>query len=298
MSPSPGVLVQFLLPQKLLGRLVYRASRSERSWLRRLLIRGFLRLYPIDLTEAASADIDSYASFNAFFTRALKAGARPLEGGDETVVSPVDGRLTEFGTIDRERLLQAKGRHYTLKALLAESPELLAAYAGGSFMTIYLAPHDYHRIHTPIAGQLDRARYIPGKRFSVNAKTAAAINSLYCRNERVALWVSSPIGYACVVLVGALNVSSLETVLTGEIASGPERLMCPESPVVLARGEELGRFNLGSTVVLVFPRGRVEWLPTLGAGQKLRLGQAIGRIRSGAAGAPAGDTDAAVADLP
>ena len=278
MSVSPASAAQVLLPQKLLGRIVYRLARSERQWLKNLLIRGFCRIYEIDLEEAESRDADDYRNFNAFFTRRLKPGARHVASGEDVIVSPSDGRLTEFGRLDGSRLIQAKGRYYTLDALLAEQPELIESFRGGSFMTIYLAPHNYHRVHAPIAGRLDRGRYIPGKRFSVNARTAASIDNLYCRNERVALWLSTPIGYAVVVMVGALNVASLSTNLTGEIESGAERLLASESPPSLGRGEEIGRFNLGSTVVLLFPRSTVEWDASLVPGQSLLMGQALGRI--------------------
>ena len=278
MSGRLSAVAQALLPQKLSGRFVYRLARSKIPWLKNLLISGFCRIYGIDLDEAETTDKTAYPSFNEFFTRELKAGARPLAGDDQIIASPADGNLTEFGQLDGDRLLQAKGKDYTLEALLAEQPELVESFLGGSFLTIYLAPHNYHRIHAPIAGQLDRGRYIPGKRFSVNASTAARIEALYCKNERVALWLSSRVGYAVVVMVGALNVSSLTTILTGEIASGPARLLSAEAPKAIARGEELGRFNLGSTVVMLFPRGSVEWLESLSPGQSVEMGQALGRV--------------------
>lgn len=275
---SPGVALQYLIPQKLSGRLIYRLSRSERPWLKNLLIAGFKRLYRVDADEAAVRDRSGYASFNAFFTRALKDGARPVAGDADAIASPVDGTVTEFGRLDRDRLMQAKGRSYSVQTLLSEQKELLEPFAGGQFLTIYLAPHDYHRVHAPVAGQLDRARYIPGRRFAVNLKTAAAIDQLFCRNERVALWLSTPAGYAVLVMVGALNVSSLSTALTGEIASGGERLISPDAPLRLTRGDELGRFNLGSTVVLLFPRDVAEWSDALEPGQSVRMGEALGRI--------------------
>jgi phosphatidylserine decarboxylase len=279
-----NAVAQSLLPQKLSGRFIYRLSRSRRVWLKNLLIRGFRRIYAIDMRDAKCADPTAYASFNDFFTRELKAGARPVAGEDDVVVSPADGRLTEFGRLDDDRLLQAKGKTYTVASLLAEQPALIDMFNGGSFLTIYLAPHNYHRVHTPVAGLLDRGRYIPGKRYSVNESTAAAIDELYCRNERVALWLSTVYGYSVVVMVGALNVASLTTALSGEIPSGAERVLAAEAPVALARGAELGRFNLGSTVVLLFPRGTVEWLPTLAPGQALLMGQALGRFGAGPSG--------------
>ena len=168
----------------------------------------------------------------------------------------------------------------SVETLLGEESELIDAFRGGSYMTIYLAPHNYHRVHTPIAGRLDRGRYIPGKRYSVNAKTAARIDGLYCRNERVVLWISAATGYAVVVMVGALNVASLTTALSGEIESGAERVLASEAPPALARGDEVGRFNLGSTIVMLFPRGTVEWLDSLVPDQPLRMGQAVGRIKT------------------
>jgi len=277
---SFGAAVQHLLPQRLSGRLVYRLSRSRRPWLRDRLIRGFVRLYDVDLDEAERG-IDEYLTFNDFFTRTLAPGARPLEGDESTIVSPADGRITEFGTLSADRLLQAKGISYSLSDLLAEAPELLPPFHGGQFLTIYLAPHDYHRVHMPVAGQLDRGRYVPGRRFSVNAATARSIDRLFCRNERVALWLSTARGYVVVVLVGALNVASLSTALTGEITPGPERLLSPESPLRLARGQELGRFNLGSTVIVILPRGMAEWQESLRPGQTIRVGQALGRLVNG-----------------
>ena len=278
MRGSLSAGVQTLLPQRLFGRIIYRLSRSERPWLKNLLITGFCRIYDIDLRDAELTDRRAYPSFNAFFTRRLRQGARPLAAGDNVIVSPADGRLAELGKLDGSRLLQAKGKHYTLEALLAEQPALVEYFRGGSFLTIYLAPQNYHRVHAPAGGRLDRIRYVPGKRFSVNETTTASIQDLYCRNERVVLWLSTPIGYAIVVMVGALNVASLSTMLTGEIESGPERIVSSESPPQVARGEELGRFNLGSTVVVLFPRGTVEWDPSLTAGRSLKMGQAIGRI--------------------
>ena len=194
-------------------------------------------------------------------------------------MSPTDGTLAEFGRLDGTKLVQAKGKTYTVEALLAEPPELLAAFRGGSYLTIYLAPHNYHRVHAPLACRLDHGRYVPGKRYSVNARTTQRIEDLYCRNERVALWLATGIGYSVVVMIGALNVASLTTRLSGEIASGRERVLAAEAPTALAAGDELGRFNLGSTVVVLFPRGMVEWLDTLTAGQAVRMGQALGHIR-------------------
>jgi len=281
MSLPASAAIQFLLPQRLCCRIVYRLSRSRKPWLRGLLIRNFLKLYPVDMREAEVEDPLAYASFNEFFTRPLKSGARPLDAGPDSILCPTDGRLTEFGTIERDRLLQAKGKSYTLAALLAEPPAAIEPFLGGSFLTIYLAPPDYHRVHTPVAGTLRRGRYVPGRRFSVNPTTAGAIDDIFCRNERVALWLDTARGPAVVVMVGALNVASLSTRISGEIASGASRVFEPVEPPTLERGAELGRFNLGSTVVLLFARGAASWLPSLEPGQRLRVGQALGRFTGG-----------------
>jgi len=216
-------LSQHLIPKNLSSAVVYRATRSRRRWLARPLIHWFARTYRVDLRDAADDNLDSYATFNEFFTRALRPGTRPVAGGLATLVAAADGVLTEHGTIEGDRLLQAKGREYSLAELLGESGAGAEALRGGSYLTIYLAPHNYHRVHAPLAGMLSRARYIPGNRFSVSRATAAAIGRLFCRNERVVCWFDTVRGPMAVVLVGALNVSSISTVAHGEIASGTPR---------------------------------------------------------------------------
>src|SRR5690606_1484779 len=259
------------------GRIVYRAARSEAEWLKRPLIRWFVKTYGVDLTEAAEPDLDRYPSFNAFFTRPLKAGARPLAGDERTVVSPVDGRLTEFGYAREGQLLQAKGFEYALEELVGEGPADTRSFANGAYATIYLAPHDYHRVHMPLAGKLTATRYIPGRRFSVNAATTCGLKNLFCRNERVVCWFETADGPMALVLVGALNVSSISMTGRGEIPSGEPAYWPEAEPVPYAKGAEIARFNLGSTVILLFPEGSVEWDAALEPGVTLRLGQAIGR---------------------
>jgi len=277
--PHPFVVAQHLLPQALIGRIVYRASRSDASWLKRPLIRWFAKTYGVDLGEAEEPDLERYPSFNAFFTRSLKAGARPIADGETTVVSPVDGRLTEFGYARAGQLLQAKGFEYALDELTGAGPADTSAFANGAYATIYLAPYDYHRVHMPLAGALTATRYIPGRRFSVNAATTCGLKNLFCRNERVVCWFETANGPMALVLVGALNVSSISTTRHGEIASGEPRYWQETEPVRYRKGAEIARFNLGSTVILLFPEGAVEWDGALAPGMKLRLGTAIGRQR-------------------
>jgi phosphatidylserine decarboxylase len=283
MTSGAGVsLFQHLLPKDLISAVMYRAARSERRWIARPLIRGFARLYGVDLAEAEHADFDRYPTFNRFFTRALRPGARAIEGAADTVVSPADGTLSEFGALDADTLLQAKGRRYSLAALLGETGEHVDALLGGSYCTVYLSPRDYHRVHAPLDAALTRTRYIPGRRFSVSLATAASIDGIFCRNERAVCWFETAVGPMVVVLVGALNVSSISTFARGEIPSGAPRLWEESAPLRVARGAEIGRFNLGSTVVVLFARGAVRWDSRLTVGASVAMGEALGSAGTGA----------------
>jgi len=269
-------LTQHLIPKNLSSAVVYRATRSRRAWLTKPLVRWFAKAYGVDLSEAANADLDSYATFNEFFTRELKQGARPIAGGANTLVAPADGVLTEHGAIDGGRIYQAKGSAYTLRELLGETGAAVEGLEGGRYFTIYLAPHNYHRVHAPLDAELTRTRYIPGARFSVSRATAAAIPRLFCRNERVACWFDTERGTMAVVLVGALNVSSISTFAHGEIASGRPRHWVEEPPRRVARGEEIGRFNMGSTVVVLLGSAALRFEPDVRDGLAVRMGRALG----------------------
>jgi phosphatidylserine decarboxylase len=205
----------------------------------------------------------------------MKPDARPIDAGERTLVAPADGRLTELGSIVHGKLVQAKGIEYSLTGLLGEDPPAGSGLKGGEFATIYLAPHNYHRIHAPLAGRWVRTRYIPGDRYSVNATTAAGVRDLFCRNERVVCWFDSSIGTYAVVLVGALNVSSMSTATRGEIVSGAAREW-QEDGSIFAKGAEIGRFNLGSTVVLVLPKDSVTWHTA--SGVPVRMGAALAEL--------------------
>ena len=278
MTASLRVGLQALLPQRLLGALVYRIARTENRFVKNALIRWFSRRYAIDVSEAEFASPADYPTFNAFFTRALKSGARPVDAGERSIVSPADGRLTEYGTIDDGTLLQAKGIRYPIEALLGEQRAELDAFMGGSFATVYLAPRDYHRVHAPAAGRLTRTRYIPGRRFAVNEATASVVDRLFCRNERVVCHFAGEFGRMAVVLVGALNVASISTARHGEAPSGRARQWDEPVAVGYGKGEEIGRFNLGSTVIVVFERGAAVWDEALERGQALRMGMPIGTL--------------------
>jgi phosphatidylserine decarboxylase len=277
------ILLQRVLPQHWLSRRVLWLTRLQVGWLKNLLIRNFCRGFAPDLKDAVQTDPLAYPSFNAFFTRALRPEARPLATTPEAVVSPVDGRVSEAGRIDADRLLQAKGHDYTLQALLAGAgPGWASRFIDGEFATIYLAPTDYHRIHMPCSGTLREAWFVPGDLFSVNATTARLLPGLFARNERVVLLFEGDAGPFAVVLVGALFVGSMTTIWHGDVAPAaarlPQKLPLEAAQVALhaARGAELGRFNMGSTVILLHARAAVRWHRHLVAGQVLRMGEAIG----------------------
>jgi phosphatidylserine decarboxylase len=273
------VALQYLLPQHTVSRLVLTATRVRVQWFKNLLTRGFLELYPVDMAEAEETDPYRYGSFNEFFTRALKSGARAGPKDADAIASPVDGTVSECGDIDRDMLLQAKGRRYTLGNLLA-AQDWAGAFEGGCFATIYLAPFNYHRVHMPVGGQLLDTVYVPGRLFSVNGVTARHVPGLFARNERVLTLFETASGRCALVMVGALNVGSMATVWAGDITPAARRVVTrlPGQQVRLERGAELGRFNMGSTVILLFEPNRMRWDPRLRAGSIVRLGEPIGRM--------------------
>jgi phosphatidylserine decarboxylase len=272
------VALQYLWPQHLLSRLAYTLTRSRMPWLKNALIESFVDHFHPDMSEAAQPEPLKYESFNAFFTRALRADARPADPDPGALVSPVDGSVSQIGRLDGSWLVQAKGHAYTLESLLAGDAAWAETFRGGAFAALYLAPANYHRIHMPLAGTLRAAWYVPGELFSVNATTAASVPALFARNERVVCVFDAGSHRFAVVLVGALFVGSMSTVWHGEVTPRPGRqrtdlpLDASRAPLSLARTAELGRFNMGSTVILLLPPGTAEWLGTLGAGSAIRVG--------------------------
>lgn len=271
--------LQDLLPQRLLTALVHRLMRSETGWIKNSLITVISSLVGVDWSEAASTDLADYRSFNAFFTRELKPGARALAAEDNAVISPCDGRISELGDLDGDTLLQAKHHVYSLETLLAEDPAC-AALRNGLFCTLYLSPRDYHRVHMPLEGELQRMVYVPGKLYSVAPYTVRQVPGLFARNERVACLFETPVGPMAVVLVGAMLVGSMETVWAGMITPAKQRTLTRTAyqpgAVRLARGAEMGRFNMGSTVIVVLPPGVARWQEQLAPGMAVRMGQALG----------------------
>jgi phosphatidylserine decarboxylase len=264
-----------------LSQMVHWLTRNRVRWVKNALIDNFVVNFRPDMSEAVQSNPLEFASFNEFFIRTLRADARPQDPDPNALVSPVDGTISQIGALDGSWLVQAKGLAYTLDSLLAGEPAWSAVFQGGSFATLYLAPYNYHRIHMPLPGTLRAAWYIPGALFSVNASTAASVPGLFARNERiVCVFEDGPLQFA-LVLVGALFVGSMSTVWHGDVTPrSPRRgarlpLDGSLSSLSLARGAELGRFNMGSTVILLLPPGRTAWLPALTAGSTIRVGQAL-----------------------
>lgn len=275
--------LQHLLPQHAATALVHRLARSRSRFVRTLLIRGFVRSFRPDMSDALERDPTRHASFNEFFTRALRSGARPMPRAPDAIASPVDGAVSQVGRIDRGRILQAKGHDYTVEALLAGGP-WVERFSGGSFVTLYLAPRDYHRVHMPLSGTLRAAWYVPGRLFSVNRMTASSVPNLFARNERVICVFEQGDLVFAVILVGALFVGSISTVWHGEVTPrrprehGPLVPLERTVPLHLERGAEMGRFNMGSTVILLLPAGRCEWSDSLVPERSVRVGEELGRL--------------------
>ena len=274
---SAFIALQHVLPQHALSRFAGSLAASETPWLRDRLIRRFVAAYGVDLGEAARG-IGQFASFNDFFTRELKPGARPLADRASFILSPADGAVSQLGPISGGRIIQAKGRDYSVAEILGGSAPEAARFEGGRFMTIYLSPKDYHRVHMPAAGTLQATSYIPGDLYSVNVATAAGVDRLFARNERLSCRFDGPDGHFASVMVGAMIVAGIDTVWPNTFrthASAPVHEDFAGKAHDFAAGDEMGRFYLGSTVVLLFEPGRVDWLDSLKPGDPLRMGQAI-----------------------
>ena len=271
------VLSQYLLPKRALTAYAgWRASRRRGARTTKL-IRWFVDKYGVDMGEAANPDPASYASFNEFFTRALKPGARPLAGADLTC--PVDGAISQFGAIRRDRILQAKGHDYSTTALVGGDTALAAGFDDGHFATLYLSPKDYHRIHMPCDGRLRRMIHVPGDLFSVNPATARFVPGLFARNERVVCVFESARGLFVLTLVGATIVGSMATVWHGIVnpprSSRLREWRYDDTTIELKKGDEMGRFLLGSTVVMLFPQGPLTFNPDWAPGRSVRQGEAM-----------------------
>lgn len=284
------VLPQYFIPQHFITSLVYRIARCETPWFKNTLIKLFISVFDVDMTLANNPDPESYANFNTFFTRELSVEARPIVLDKHTILCPVDGVVSQVGNVEQDNsvdmIIQAKGKSYTLKDLLVED-ELVSMFSGGTFATLYLAPKDYHRIHMPISGQLTRMIYVPGKLFAVNSHTIRVVDAVLARNERVINIFNTDIGPMAMVMVGALNVGSMETVWAGQITpaqnNDKNRIISdtqyPNEDIQLQQGQEMGRFNMGSTVILLFPKDVMQWSAGMKADKEIIMGENIGSVK-------------------
>ena len=277
------ILFQYLLPHHLVSRGV--GVLAQNQLLRKLFIRAFIKRYKVDLSQAKIQEVDKFENFNAFFTRELQADARPLANVQGAIVCPADGTVSQLGGITDGNLLQAKGRHYSCESLLAGDTQMAELFRSGKFATIYLSPRDYHRVHMPMAGVLKKTVYVPGKLFSVNQITADCVPNLFARNERLICLFDTEVGPMAVILVGAMIVAGIDTVWAGEVCptAGKREIIETDytnhAPAVeLPLGGELGRFRLGSTAIVLFPHGTMEFESSLEATSGVAMGQLLGQL--------------------
>lgn len=279
------VLFQRLLPERQLGRAVHALTRSRAPWLRNLLIRTFVRVYRVNLAEVEHPEPEAWEHMNAFFTRPLRAGARPIATGDGTVVSPSDGLLEELGYAEADQLVQAKRFRYRIADFLALDATETGRFSGGATTTIYLAPHDYHRVHMPLGGRVTGMVYVPGRRWAVNRRTVRTVPGLFAANERVILWCENAAGRFAVVLVGALNVASISLAWSGDVPPAGRvvrtRYEATDPQLQIPAGGLLGQFNLGSTVVVVAERNLIRWDSAVVPGEPVRMGARLGQSQAG-----------------
>lgn len=274
------VLLQYVLPQHPISRVIHWFVRLRIQWLKNLVGRWFIHHFKVNMAEAIDEDITAYPDFNSFFTRALKPEVRPLASEANAVLCPVDGAVSQAGHIEGDAIFQAKGHRFSLQTLLGGNTAWRDKFQNGLFATLYLSPRDYHRIHMPLTGTLKQVIHVPGRLFSVNPITTRKVPGLFARNERVACLFDTEQGPMGMVLVGAINVASIETVWQGVITPpAGKRIQSwdySDKKVILEAGEEMGRFNMGSTVILLFPPNQVEWDNSLIAEASVRVGELIG----------------------
>lgn len=277
------IALQYVLPQHCLSRLVGRLAECTRPGFKNALIRWFIRRYEVDMSQAVRQQPEDYLNFNDFFTRALIDDARPIDESPQGIACPADGAISQLGRITHGRVFQAKGQDYSLFELLGGDSERAAPFMNGQFATVYLSPRDYHRVHMPFTGTLREMIYVPGKLFSVNQTTAENVPELFARNERLVCIFDTAAGPMAVILVGAMIVAGIETVWAGEIAPVRSRLRHFDyseqgrQPVQLNKGDELGRFKLGSTAIVLFGPEASQWSDSLSAGSSVRMGEAMGQ---------------------
>lgn len=273
--------LQYFVPQHLLSRLVGWFASSQIGFIKNTFIQQFARRYNVDMNEALEPNLDAYESFNAFFTRALKPDARPIDADAASIACPADGAISQLGNIQGDILFQAKGFYYNLSELLGGDRERARPFENGKFATVYLSPRDYHRVHMPYSGTLREMVYVPGDLFSVNTRTAENLPRLFARNERLVAIFDTDLGPMAVVMVGAMIVAGIETVWAGQVAPVSRQVRVTPynniAPVTLAKGEEMGRFKLGSTAIVLFGPGVMDWDERFAEGVATRMGERMGQ---------------------
>jgi phosphatidylserine decarboxylase len=274
------ILIQCLLPQHLLTWVAERLANSSRPPLKHWLISDFIKRYRIDMRSAAVEDIRAYPTFNSFFVRQLKPGARSIVAGKSEIASPVDGTIAQIGNIHSNQLLQAKHFYFDLENLLGGDQALAKTFYDGHFATLYLAPANYHRVHMPLTGQLNKTIFIPGKLFSVNRMTSELIPQLYSRNERLITIFDTAAGPMAIVLVGAMIVGSIQPVWRDQPIKSAVPIIDTPKQVILEKGDELGYFKLGSTIILLYVKNRITWDVTCRSNTTIQLGELLGSVHS------------------
>jgi len=276
------IAMQYIIPQHALSRAAGWLANTQISWIKDPFTRWFVERFDIDMSLAAEEDPCAYATFNDFFTRALKPDARPICSADKTIVCPADGAISQLGDIKEGRVFQAKGQDYSLQELVGGDADIAKPFIGGKFATVYLSPKDYHRVHMPLGGRLRSMIHVPGDLFSVNTITAENVPRLFSRNERVVCIFDTEVGPMAVILVGAMIVASIETVWAGQVAPVQRTIKTThydqQDNIELATGAEMGRFKLGSTAVVLFGEQAIDWLGELEAGSPTTMGEKMGSV--------------------
>lgn len=274
-----SVYFQYLIPQHLLSVCAGKIAKSQNRFIKNTAIRLFCKRYPVNLNEAILNNPYDYTCFNDFFTRQLSPNARPIISNPREIVSPVDGKISQVGHIAEQTLIQAKNHRYDLSALLARDQEMLTTFSNGMYMTLYLAPPDYHRVHMPLAGKLIKTVFVPGKLFSVNDLTASKVPNLYARNERFICLFDTEVGQVAIIFVGAMIVGSIKPAwMQQPVRSNKIEVTHYAKPLVLQKGDELGSFQLGSTVILLFEKQKIKWSSQLNNHSSVRYGESIAQV--------------------
>ena len=284
-SDEIKVKSQYIMPKRLLSQAIGKLASAEMGKATEFMIKNFIKYYDVDMKESKIQDISKFKTFNDFFTRELKKGARPIVAEEKTISEPADGMISELGEIYKDAVLQAKGHYYSLEALLGGDEKEAKYFENGSFVTTYLSPKNYHRVHMPLKGKLEKMLFIPGELFSVNPLTARNVDNLFARNERaVCFFENEGIGRFAVVMVGATIVSSVSTVFAGLLSPSKGKEVTvynySEDNIVLEKGSELGRFLLGSTTICIFPKGKISFSKDIKAGKAVKVGEKLGEIKT------------------